>query len=93
MQTLMNETHLLDYLNYTSTDCVEAILRHYYDIEYLACEKGYPSVLDLYIELKTALSKLDKSESQIILKAVGSQDEKGIKDGARTLQRLLLGMS
>jgi hypothetical protein len=90
MREFMSMPDLLHFLDYTSTDCIEKILGHYYDIESLAL-KGYPSVLDLYLELKGALAQLSPSESQAILDAVGSHDETPIKQGAKQVQRILLG--
>lgn len=86
----MSIPSLFDFLDYTSADCIERLLRNYYEIEHLA-HKGYPAVIDLHLELKTALSKLGAKESQVILNAVGLQDENSIKTGAMKLQEVLLG--
>jgi hypothetical protein len=89
MEDLMSMPNLLNFIDYTSTDCIERLLRHYYDIEHLAF-KGYPAVLDLYLELKGALDKLELSESQAILDAVGLQDVTSIEQGAKKIQAILL---
>lgn len=90
MEILMNMPELIHHLDYTSTESIEAVLSVYFEIEQLAY-KGYPAVVELYVELKGALGKLNSKVSNDILDAVIREDSEGIKAGSKQLQKILLG--
>lgn len=88
MVMLNHMPEFTDFLDYSSTDCIENVLRHYYDIEALALA-GSSCVLDLYVEIKRVFKVLGESESQAILEAVGTQDEIRIKEAAKKIIAVL----
>lgn len=81
---------LLNYLDYSSTDCLERVLKSYPDIKSLALQ-GYLAILDLYLELEIALQKLPELVKGKLLTSIELEDNVSIKELIPYVQEILLG--
>lgn len=63
-ERLMSAPSLLDNLDYNCPKQIANLLLHYEDLQTVA-HKGYPAIMELYIEINIALSKIPNSDQLV----------------------------
>ncbi len=85
-----NMPYIVNFLDVTSSEDIENILRNYFELEALAMS-GSLSAIDLYLEVKIALMSLGEVRAKEIMCAIQLENDIEIDRAVDSIHKLIEG--